>query len=138
MLLDDLARKGAFLTGITMRGPVGMRPDTLILDFEDAPQVAFTVDCDWDEFIFGLTEPATIPAIDPDCPVYLQAVPLLGPSGKMSLIWCWLMKNHQGYTDALQLELWDKDTKQELILQFKVAASGIDVFNVARMDRPTT
>lgn len=48
----------------------------------------------------------------------------------ITFIRSWLMVNHKGYQDAIQLEFWDKTNKEGKFLQIQAVASHLNIYEL--------
>jgi len=104
------------------------RPSTLLFDFHDGRSlvlraVAATDELRWESALGDVQKLADL----------AELFPSMREAYGLNLRWCWEMRNHQGYFDALQIEFSDPSLAKTVIIQFKVAASGIDVFCVQQL-----
>jgi len=129
MRIDELARNRSKLENLT--GFIYLDPPhelaAISLRFEGNNCCFLSVECDSDSLNWA-------PAATPDVKeISLDSIfPMLRPA-KGLLAWAWEMTNHQGYFDALQIELCDASLKNGFTVQFKAVASKIDVFEVVQL-----
>lgn len=98
----------------------------VIFQFEGGSALALKADAETDELIWSEASTGFGKPVDLN-----TLCPAVGKAYGLSLTWGWEMKNHQGYFDAVQLEFTDTTLAKAVILQFKVAASSIGVFEVS-------
>jgi len=126
MDIAQVAREHLKLERIFCRHEQGcdlVRLESVDFLFEGNVRLALGVDLDsdelfWDENLSGNNVDAS------------DIIPWLAEAYGLRVIWCWEMKNHQGYFDALQMELSSADLSRSVILQFKAMASGVFVYVV--------
>jgi hypothetical protein len=127
MNIKEIARQRVALTQIEAFrvGGNSKRFAGLALCFEGYPKLYLTVETRDDSLIWvNSKDPAY--AVDKVEDIF----PSIKKAYGLFLTWVWEMENHQGYFDALQLELVDGSLKSSVIIQFKVAASAINLFEV--------
>src|SRR5438128_2073922 len=130
MDISDLARSGVKLTKLTGFLHEGTSSDiaAIRLFFEENRHLVLLVDPNSDSLLWQTGEPTGLR------PITLEKIyPRVRAAYGLSLAWVWEMTNHQGYFDALQLELTDVSMKNEVIVQFKAAASRIELYDIKRM-----
>jgi len=98
----------------------------IVFQFAAGNDLALKVDTETDELVWDEAAALAVTSVD-----LITLCPLVAKAYGLSLTWCWEMKNHQGYFDAVQLELTDMTLANAVILQFKVAASSIGIFEVS-------
>ncbi|MDR2862341.1 MAG: hypothetical protein LBV54_00475 [Puniceicoccales bacterium] len=121
--------KGVF--GLPERGDFSIEStsfEKIFVSFEDKMSLLLTANCDTDEFIINGEHFTPDGMID-----LLSLYPALSDIKESVLLWTWEMNNHQGYFDAIQFEFWNKTLKKELILQLKITASSIYMYNVVEL-----
>jgi hypothetical protein len=130
MTIGDIARSRARLEQIVLLSEKFSCSDSfvtkVIFHFEGNQVFELAVDNDNDELIWnhntlGVFETIGIPES-------------IEQARGLWLTWSWEMRNQQGYFDALQLELTDKTLSREVVLQFKVSASRIEIFELIRAE----
>lgn len=106
------------------------RPDlaAISFSFEDNQDIFLCVDSDTDSLSWQEIAPVEFTMIALES-ISQKAQIAYG----LHLAWVWEMTNHQGYFDALQIELRDRSLKNELVLQFKAEASRIQLFELSRL-----
>jgi hypothetical protein len=103
---------------------------SLVFHFENGDDLAIEVNADTDELVWIQSGDTTDAAILAG--LYPSVMNVYG----LRLIRCWEMVNHQGYFDAMQLEFIDAVASKIFIIQFKVAASSIGIFEVNPTSQP--
>ena len=130
MPIEQVARDALQLQRIEfgLDAEIGGGPALLVLTFNGAETLVLSVDRNTDELRWGAVKPqeSALSDLAPIAPAVKKAYGL-------HVTWSWEMKNHQGFFDALQLEFTDAELRNSVILQFKVAASQIAVFEVLNL-----
>ena len=133
MSINEIAQQHARLTRIEGVMPPrggGKRLVGLVLYFEGDLQLSLAVNCNEDSLLWEPIEAG-------DELVRIERVfPSVARAYGLFLGWAWEMRNQQGYLDAIQLEFTDASLEKSVIIQFKAAASAMDVFEVCRV-KPT-
>jgi hypothetical protein len=126
MQLAEASKSGKRLKCIECAEVAGVEGFTsLSLLFEDGNSLSFRVNEDTDELLYGKAGEGRRDL--------RLALPGVERAYGLSLTWSWEMKNHQGYFDAVQLELTDDTMSRNVVLQLKVAASVINVYSVEKL-----
>jgi hypothetical protein len=97
----------------------------IALCFEGGEVLTMKADGENDELVWDHVSGSSVAVSD-----LALIYPSIGEAYGLSLIWSWEMTNHQGYFDAVQLELTDSTLARTAIFQFKVTASSIEVFEI--------
>ena len=136
MKIEQHARSGAVLEKIICHKCDNGESTSicaLTFYFRNQGQLALLVNRDTDELTWGVAPEATLKSVDIE-ETFPSVINVYG----LSLTWCWEMKNHQGYLDAVQLEWFDPSLRRSLIFQFKAAASNVEIYEVTRVSSETS
>ncbi len=131
MDINELARQSTKLLEMYFVGSLedaGLFLDKIIFCFENDFFFSLNVDIDSDELIWSREV-----RLPPDAIAMTNVYPAISKIYGMPLMMSWNMINHQGYFDAVQIELYEKVAKRSHIFQFEVAASNITIYEVNPM-----
>ncbi len=103
----------------------------LTFQFKGGEQLALSVNGNTDELAWIMPADKGLKPTESS-----HLFPFVADAYGLLLTGSWEMKNHQDYFDAVQLELTNVSLKQTMIVQFKAAASNIEVYQVNRLSSP--
>lgn len=112
MSIEQLTRNGAVLEKIVRHSYDGAGSNlisALTFYFKDQGQLTLLADSDTDELTWGAPPDGPLKSVDIE-EIFPPIIDVYG----LSLAWCWEMKNHQGYFDAVQLELADAALRRSI------------------------
>lgn len=130
MNIADLARAHATLTGVVgfpcMEAPIGLQ--AVCFSFEGQAELWLLVNPEDDSLSWGGGKPSSSVSMGLE-----KIFPEVRKAYGLQLTWAWEMTNHQGYFDAVQIQLADESLQREVAFQFKAIASVIQVFEISRL-----
>lgn len=121
MDLTEFSENALVLTGVfAIKNDIG-RYEKVSFTFD---KVNFlTVDVDWDTDEVIITFEKTLNSEE-------GLVSILPDFYGITFIRSWLMVNHQGYQDAIQLEFWDNTNKESKFLRIQSVASHLYIYEL--------
>jgi len=134
MTIKQLTQNGAVLKNVVCSRYDGSELNAvsvLTFLFKGGETLTLSVNPNTDEIALEMPEGAALKPIEP-----ADAVPALASAYGLLLTWSWEMKNHQGYFDAVQLELTNQALTHTKVFQFKAAASNIEIYEVNQLPLP--
>lgn len=93
--------------------------DIVIIILSNNHMIVMSVDGDTDELMLTNNEPSIN---------HQHQISILADLKGLTLIRSWVMRNHLGYQDAVQFELFDKQKAISKFVQFMVIASEIEYY----------
>lgn len=94
--------------------------ESIIIDLSDNHSIILSVDINTDELILK---------IDQFIGKSQNLISILPNFHDLILIRGWMMSNHLGYYDAIQLEFFDKQNSVSKYIQFMVTSSEIEIYD---------